>query len=82
MSQSKLNNFNYPNFKLKILNFFIAVKYKKLHLWYMKWVTVKEYAEIRGITLAAVYKAINENRVKHDRKFGKIVIAYKENELA
>jgi hypothetical protein len=44
----------------------------------MKWVTVKEYAEIKGLTLAAVYKQINENRVKFEKKFGKLVIAYKE----
>lgn len=41
----------------------------------MKWVTVQEYAVNHGITLAAVYKRIKENRAKSDRKFGRLVVA-------
>lgn len=41
----------------------------------MKWVTVQEYAENHGITLAAVYKQIKENRVRSERKFGRLVVA-------
>jgi hypothetical protein len=41
----------------------------------MKWVTVKEYAEKKGITLAAAYKQISENRVRSGRRYGKLVVA-------
>lgn len=42
--------------------------------------TVKEYAEFQGISLAAAYKRVNENRVKSEKKFGKLVVAIKEKE--
>jgi hypothetical protein len=41
----------------------------------MKWVTVQEYAEDEGITLAAAYKRIKENRVRSEKKFGRLVVA-------
>lgn len=40
----------------------------------MKWMTIKEYAELRGCSQAAVYKMIHEDRIKHDRKYGKLVV--------
>lgn len=48
----------------------------------MKWVTVKEYAEKKGITLAAAYKQIAENRVKFERKYGKLVVLFNEKQAA
>lgn len=36
--------------------------------------TVQEYAEKRGVSLAAVYKMIKENRIRHDTKYGKKVV--------
>lgn len=50
---------------------------KNLHLYFMKWMTVKEYAEFKGQSLAAIYKQIAENRIKFERKFGRLVIAVK-----
>jgi hypothetical protein len=40
----------------------------------MKWVTVQEYAKSEGITLAAAYKRIKENRAKSERRYGKLVV--------
>ena len=40
----------------------------------MKWVTVQEYAKSEGISLAAAYKRVKENRATSDRKFGKLVV--------
>ena len=42
----------------------------------MKWLTVEEYAKIEGISIPAVYKRVKENRVKSEKKFGRIVIKY------
>lgn len=47
----------------------------------MKWMTVKEYHELTGKKLATIYKQISENRIRHDRKFGKLIVAVKEKEL-
>lgn len=40
----------------------------------MKWITVKEYAKKRKISLAGAYKRVAEKRVKSENKFGKLVI--------
>ncbi len=40
----------------------------------MEWITVQEYATNEGICLAAAYKRVKEDRVKWQKKFGKIVI--------
>lgn len=40
--------------------------------------TVKEYAEFKQKSIAAIYKQIDEGRVKFERKFGKLVIPVKE----
>jgi predicted DNA-binding transcriptional regulator AlpA len=44
----------------------------------MKWLTVEEYAKIEGISIPAVYKRVKENRVKSERKFGRIVIKHED----
>lgn len=44
--------------------------------------TVKEYHELTGTKLATIYKQIAEGRIKSDRKFGKLVVAYKEKQAA
>jgi hypothetical protein len=48
----------------------------------MKWVTVKEYAESRHLSLAAAYKQVKLNRVRHEKKFGKVVIAIEDKKEA
>jgi hypothetical protein len=48
----------------------------------MKWMTVKEYHELTGEKLSTIYKQVKENRIKSDRKFGKLVIGVKEKEAA
>jgi excisionase family DNA binding protein len=48
----------------------------------MKWITVKEYHELTGIKLATIYKQIAEGRIKYEKKFGKLVVAYKEKQIA
>ena len=40
--------------------------------------TVKEYAEYKGISIPAVYKQIRENRVKSEKRYGKILVAVRE----
>jgi hypothetical protein len=40
----------------------------------MKWVTVQEYAKSEGITLAAAYKRIKENRARSEKRYGKLVV--------
>lgn len=40
----------------------------------MKWMTVKEYSDFKGKSLAAIYKQVKEGRVKFERKFGRLVI--------
>jgi hypothetical protein len=40
----------------------------------MKWMTVQEYADYEGISLAAAYKRIKEERAKSEKKFGKLVV--------
>lgn len=44
--------------------------------------TVKEYHEASGKSLAAIYKRIAENRIKFDRKFGKLVVGVREKSSA
>ena len=40
--------------------------------------TVKEYAELKGQSLAAIYKQIAENRIKFKKKFGRLVVVVDE----
>lgn len=42
----------------------------------MKWITVQEYAEKANLSLAGAYKQIKEKRVRSEKKFGKIVVAF------
>lgn len=40
----------------------------------MKLMTVKEYADSIGKSVPLIYKQIRENKVKTERKFGRILI--------
>lgn len=44
----------------------------------MKLMTVKEYAEHVGKSIPLVYKRIRLNKVKTEKKFGRILIKVKE----
>lgn len=44
--------------------------------------TVQEYANLEGIALSAAYKRVKEGRVKSEKKFGKLVVFYKQKEVA
>jgi hypothetical protein len=47
----------------------------------MKWMTVQEYADYEGISLAAAYKRIKEDRANHEKRFGKLVVRPKNKKL-
>jgi hypothetical protein len=44
----------------------------------MKYLTVKEYADAEGISLAAAYKRVKENRVRSEKRYGKLVVQLKD----
>lgn len=46
----------------------------------MKWLTIKEYAKIEGISIPAAYKRVAENRVPSERRYGRIIIRYTEKQ--
>jgi hypothetical protein len=48
----------------------------------MKWMTVQEYADFKGLSLAGAYKRVKDGRVTSEKKFGKLVVKVKEKEVA
>lgn len=61
-----------------LFNFYFGFQWKNLHFYCMKMMTVKEYAELKGQSLAAIYKQIAENRIKFQKKFGRLVVVVHE----
>jgi len=47
-----------------------------------KLITVEEYKSITGLSLAAIYKQVKENRVPYTKEFGRILIKINKKELA
>lgn len=59
------------------LLFYLAFWWKLLYLWYMKLITVQEYAKKEGICLAAAYKRVKLGSVDSERKYGKLLVKLK-----